>query len=247
MSELNFDSPVPLYHQLSEILEQCIVAGQYKPGQQLPIGKDLAAQYHVGLQTVRAALTQLENKGFITRRAGRGTFVVEHRRPQDFLLDRSFSRQMLELGRKPSSKILNCKVELASPELAAELGIPPQEPILILDRLRYGDGDPVALQYMLVSARHCPDIEKHNFATESVYEVLRQCYGIEIKEITHVISCVAANRKQATLLGVRLGTPLLVIRTCAVAMDGTLIEKTLSYYRADRFEYRTTYGTGDMH
>ncbi len=244
---LDLQSPVPLYHQLGEILEQLIASGQYEPGQQLPTGAELAERYRVGLQTVRAALTQLENKGLIVRRAGKGTFVAERRRPQDFLLDRSFSRYMQEVARQPTSRVFTCRLQPVGPELAAELGISPQEPTLVLDRLRYGNGDPVALQYTIVLARHCPGIEKHDYAVESLYSVLRHDYGVEIKEITHSISCAAATREQASLLGVRVRTPLLVIRTCAIAMDGTLVEKTLSYYRSDRYEYRTVYGASGTH
>lgn len=247
MVGLDFDSPIPLYHQLSKILEQQIVSGEYQPGQQLPTGKELAAQYRVGLQTVRAALTQLENQGLITRRAGKGTFVTEQRRPQDFLLDRSFTRQMLELGRKPSSQVLTCRVQQAGHEWSTKVGISPNDPVLVLHRLRCGDGESVALQYTLIPVADCPGIEKHDFAKESLYEVLSGCYGVQIREITHSISCALATREQASLLGVRVRTPLLVIRTRAIDSNGKLVEETLSYYRADRYEYRTVYSADDKY
>jgi GntR family transcriptional regulator len=239
MSELDFSSPVPLYHQLAEILERDIRSGKYAVGEQLPTAKELAEKYRVGLQTVRAALTQLENKGLITRHAGKGTFVAERR--SEFFLDRSFTRQMRELGRTPSSRVLTSEVRPADQALAAELGLTPGAPVFHLYRVRYGDGDPVSLQYTLVPTHHCPDITSHDFSRESLYEVLSHCYNIEISEIIHTISCAAATPEQASLLGVRVRTPLLIIRTRAIANDGTLVEQTLSYYRADKYEYRTTY------
>lgn len=239
MMPLDFNSPVPLYYQLAEILERDIRSGQYRAGEQLPTTKELAERYQVGLQTVRAALSQLENKGLIFRRAGKGTFVAD--RPAEFFLDRSFTRQMKELGCKPSSKVLVCEVRPAGRELADELNLSPEDPVLHLHRIRYGDEEPISLQYTVVPIHHCPDIASHDFSKESLYEVLLHCYGVEIAKITHTISCVAADPQQASLLGIRVRSPLLVIRTRAIAKDGALVEQTLSYYRSDRYEYRTTY------
>lgn len=241
MVTLNFDSPVPLYYQLAEILEREIRSGKYIAGKQLPTAKELAERYRVGLQTVRAALSQLENKGLIFRRAGKGTFVAG--RPAEFLLDRSFTRQMRDLGLQPSSKVLVCEVRPAGRELSAELNLLPEDPVLHLYRVRYGDGEPISLQYAFVPIHRCPDIANHDFSVESLYEVLFHCYNIEVREITHTISCAAATPQQASLLGVRVRSPLLVIRTRAIAIDGTLVEQTLSYYRSDRYEYRTTYAS----
>lgn len=245
MVTLNFESPVPLYHQLAEILEGGIRSGKYSAGQQLPTARELAESYQVSVQTVRAALSQLEYKGLIFRRAGKGTFVAD--RPAEFFLDRSFTRQMQELGRKPSSKVLRCEVIPAGHELASELNLSPEEPVLHLDRIRYGDGEPISLQYTVVPTHFCAGIETHDFSVESLYQVLSHCYYIELEKILHTISCSAATPEQALLLGVRVRTPLLVIRSRAISKGEELVEQTLSYYRADCYEYRTTYEARGAH
>lgn len=72
---LNPASPVPLYHQLAELLDKRIVAGTLRPGQQLPSEPELARTFHIGRPTVRQATEVLMRKGLVERRRGAGTFV----------------------------------------------------------------------------------------------------------------------------------------------------------------------------
>ncbi len=72
---LNPNSPVPLYHQLAEIISDRIRSGEYEPGQAIPSETALARQYHIGRPTVRQAMDVLAHKHLIQRRRGAGTFV----------------------------------------------------------------------------------------------------------------------------------------------------------------------------
>ena len=72
---LNPKSPVPLYHQLADILLERIRSGIYTTGQMIPSETGLAQQYGIGRPTVRQAMETLVQKGVIQRRRGAGTFV----------------------------------------------------------------------------------------------------------------------------------------------------------------------------
>lgn len=67
---LNPNSPVPLYHQLAEIISDRIRSGEYEPGQAIPSETALARQYHIGRPTVRQAMDVLAHKHLIQRDAG---------------------------------------------------------------------------------------------------------------------------------------------------------------------------------
>ena len=69
------ESPVPFYFQLSELLEQEIVAGRYEPGVRLPSEPEISRRYGLSRTTIRQALSRLEQEGLIHRRKGQGTFV----------------------------------------------------------------------------------------------------------------------------------------------------------------------------
>jgi GntR family transcriptional regulator len=72
---LNPNSPIPLYHQLAEIITDRIKAGAYRPGESIPSETVLAKQYRIGRPTVRQAMDVLVKKKLIHRRRGAGTFV----------------------------------------------------------------------------------------------------------------------------------------------------------------------------
>ena len=72
MFELNDSSPK--YHQLKEFIKTQILDGEILPGEKLTSENALARQFKLSRHTVRQALGELENEGFICREKGRGTF-----------------------------------------------------------------------------------------------------------------------------------------------------------------------------
>ncbi len=74
---LQRDSGVPLYAQVSEILVQRILNGEWQPGISLPAEPELCEEFGVARGTLRQALSKLENMGYLRRERGRGTFVAD--------------------------------------------------------------------------------------------------------------------------------------------------------------------------
>jgi len=66
---------IPLYRQLEEILKQRIKNGELKPGVQIPTEFELCEEFGISRISVRQALAELANDGFLCRHQGRGTFV----------------------------------------------------------------------------------------------------------------------------------------------------------------------------
>ena len=76
-SQLQRESAIPLYHQLRCSLMEAIDAGQWQSGQQLPNESKLAENFGVSKITVRQALQELSDLGYVDREQGRGTFVSD--------------------------------------------------------------------------------------------------------------------------------------------------------------------------
>lgn len=233
-------SRVPLYRQIEDDLRRMIGDGVLPPGAALPAEFVLSERYGVGRQTIRLALSRLAANDLIVRYAGRGTFVkspIEDRRK--FYLDRSFTRQMAELGMRAHSKVLEIGSGIVSPISPEPLHERLGAPFLRLVRLRFGDSEPVGIQSTVIITERCPGIDSTDFNTHSLYDVLAGRYRLPIAEITHSISATAADRLQAALLQVASGAPLLIVNTTARLEDRSIIEQTTSYYRADKYEYST--------
>src|SRR5688500_1073691 len=69
---------LPLYREVKEKLIQALAAGEWRPGAKIPVEAELARRYGIGISTVRAAVSELEAAGILSRRQGKGTFVSEH-------------------------------------------------------------------------------------------------------------------------------------------------------------------------
>jgi GntR family transcriptional regulator len=69
-------APVPLYEQAAAELRRAIADGEVRPGQRMPLAKDLAAVLGVNKNTVLRALRQLRDEGLLEFRRGRGITVA---------------------------------------------------------------------------------------------------------------------------------------------------------------------------
>ncbi len=206
-AHLNPHSPIPLYHQAYLLIRNMINRGLFKHGDLLPSEIDLALSLNIGRQTIRQAMSKLVEDGLVERFSGRGTFVCKEKVEKDFFLDRSFSQEMTELGKKTHSKVLsisNAVIDGSSPLcFQKKLGAP----CLHLTRLRFGDKIPIGLQEAIILTEHCPGLEKHDFTKESLFRVITEIYGLEISEIYHIVNAVIASEEQAELLEINSGTP----------------------------------------
>ncbi len=77
MSNIDHNSPVPIYHQLKTLIREKIESGVWRPGDRIPTEHKLCQMYNISRTPVRQALNELEFEGLIVRRPGHGTYVSE--------------------------------------------------------------------------------------------------------------------------------------------------------------------------
>lgn len=235
------DSPVPLYHQVESDLRRLIQEGDLTPGAEIPPEHVLSKGYDVSRHTIRRAMGRLVDDDLVERSAGRGTFVAPTADQAQFYLDRSFTEQMAEMGREASSRVLASQTGVIEEDAPEVLQQKVGAPCLRLSRLRLGDEEPIGIQHHTVVTEECPDLERHDFSSASLYNLLANEYALRIGELQHTISAAVATERQAQLLEVASGAPLLVVYTTALLDAGPVIEHTTSYYRSDRYVYRTSH------
>lgn len=86
-------SDQPLYQQIKEQIKAAIFNEELKEGEQLPSIRSLANDLHVSVLTTKRAYTELETEGFITTRAGKGSYVA----PENLELFMESKRRMVEI------------------------------------------------------------------------------------------------------------------------------------------------------
>src|SRR5262245_1886421 len=164
MAALSRDLPVPLYHQVKTSILHEIEAGHWRPEDRLPSEDDLAERFRVSKITVRQAMRDLAERGYIRREQGRGTFVQRPPLIEGPRTLTSFTEEMRKQGAQASSEVLEQGTAPASADVAAMLGIGEDEPVFRLRRLRLADGDPMGVQTTFIPASLVPGIDDIAFS-----------------------------------------------------------------------------------
>lgn len=76
MIVLDYQSRTPIYEQIVNEFEKCIIHGKLKPSDQMPSIRELAQELGVNPNTVKKSYSELENKNIIKSMSTKGTFIT---------------------------------------------------------------------------------------------------------------------------------------------------------------------------
>lgn len=226
----------PLYLQLKNQLLDDISAGVYTKGQRIPTENELAQTFSVSRITVRKALKELEQEGLLVRRQGKGTFVADHSLRRDILHNSSFTEICRSAGLTPGARTIKSVIEDATPSDVAELGIAPDSKVIALERIRYADGIPVAIEFSRLPERFSFLIEE-DLNDASLIQVLADKYNIRFTSTgPKTLKLVYATYEQAKYLSLSKGYPLISIACVSFDASGTPCHRSLQLIVGDKFE-----------
>lgn len=223
---MNSTASTPLYLQLEEALRQDIHKGLYPSGSKLPTENELGNIYHMSRVTVRKALQILEDKGYIDRKAGKGTYVAEKKLQRNFTGNvRSFTLMCEALGMKPSAEMICIKLLPPGQKQQELMKLSPEQQVLYIERIRYAGGQPVLIErdYFSDEFRF---LFSEDLEHQSLYELIRQKKKLVFTHAERTIDIVFSNASESRMLGIKTGYPLL--RICSTTVDATGNYVTLS-------------------
>ena len=95
---------LPKYYVLQQNLIKSIERGEFEPGKPIISERELVEKYQVSRITVRKAIDELVNEGFLYRIQGKGTFIREESGSQNLFSLNSCTEDVRKLGKIPSKK-----------------------------------------------------------------------------------------------------------------------------------------------
>ncbi len=230
-------SPVPLYFQVAQYLEQMIESGELPMGTRLDNEGKLAGQLGLSKPTMRRALEYLVGRGLLVRKRGIGTQVVQAKVTREVELT-SLYDDLAKTGRDPSTTVVSFSTEPAPDALAAELGLAAGTPVYVFERLRYAGAEPLALMRNHVP-EHLMRLSAADLEEQGLYNLFRS-NGISMRIAKQSIGARAATAAEARALGERKGAPLLVMERSAYDEQGRAVEHGRHVYRASRYSFDLT-------
>ena len=230
-------SPVPLYFQVAQYLEQMIESGELPMGTRLDNEGDLAGQLGLSKPTMRRAIEYLVGRGLLVRKRGIGTQVVHAKVTREVELT-SLYDDLAKTGRDPSTTVVSFRTEPAPDALAAKLGLAAGTPVYVFERLRFADAEPLALMRNHVP-EHLLQLSAADLEAQGLYNLFR-ANGIGMRIAKQAIGARAATAAEARALGERKGAPLLVMERSAYDEQGRAVEHGRHVYRASRYSFDLT-------
>ena len=234
---LDRDSPVPLYFQVAAHLEEEITSGNLAAGDRLENEVKIAEDLGLSRPTVRAAFGYLVDKGLVMRRRGQGTVVTSGKVSRSVKLTSLFD-DLAASGKSPTTKILHNEVIRPSDLVKESLDLAEGQLVIFLERLRYGEGEPIALMHNYIPTSlvtlSSEMLEDHGF-----YQLLR-AGGIYPDHAIQRISAKNASTGEAKLLDEARGTALVNMERTTYDAAGQAIEFAQHVYRASRYTLTTT-------
>lgn len=232
---LEASSYVPYYEQIAEQVRKQIRAQNLLPGNAFYSEGELAKSLGISKMPVHQAFQKLRAEGLLLITRGKRPVIGSDRVRWDFQELRGFSEEMRRRGLNPSARVLSIELQNPTPEVLEALQLEENQQVYYLKRLRFVDGQPVAVVTSFLPAHVFPGLEKLDLAGQSLYHIIENVYRRPLQWADEVIGAVTAGPDDAYILQTIVGSALLIIREKTFDMQRTPIEYSVSLLRGDRY------------
>ncbi|HWC87500.1 MAG TPA: GntR family transcriptional regulator [Solirubrobacteraceae bacterium] len=226
-----------LRHQLAQELRHLIRSGELSPGDKLPSEPELAHERAVSRSSMRAAITMLEEEGFVRRRHGSGTYVT-HRPalPNDLSRNFGVSSLIASTGLEPGTAEETAELVAAPAFVAEALEVEPGAAVSALRRVRTADGRRVVDTTDWCRADHLSPDELRAIGDGSVYSALA-ARGLPVHHGVATITPGNADPDTALRLDVARGALLLTVDQVDMTAEGVPVLVSREHHLADAFSF----------
>jgi GntR family transcriptional regulator len=231
------NSPIPLYYQLAERLQEQIRSGELRSGEQLPSERELSEQVGVSRMTARQAVAYLAREGLLEVKPGVGTFVAEPKLAYDALHLLGFTEEMACRGVGVTSRVLEQEIVIPPPRVARELALASGQETVKIARVRLSQNVPLLMETIFIPLALCPDLATQELASQSLYGVLASRYGLSLVRARQTLESTIANEYEAELFGVPPGAPMILLEGVTYSHRDRPVEYFKAIYRGDRCKF----------
>ncbi|WP_208560534.1 trehalose operon repressor [Marinilactibacillus kalidii] len=225
------------FHEIFIDIEAAILNQTYKSGDLLPSENVLTKKYNVSRETIRKALTLLLENGYIQKKQGKGSIVLDVKR-FDFPISGLTSYKELQDSQKISSEtiLIENKVITIPKHIANFLKVSEDTTVHAVIRTRKVDEEVVILDkdYLLTSViEHLPNEE----AAHSLYHYIENKLGLKIGYARKEFTVEPVTYEDKHLMTLHDDHHIVVTRSDVHLEDTRLFQYTESRHRLDKFRF----------
>jgi GntR family transcriptional regulator len=229
-------SKIPVYQTIETNIKKRIIRGDLKQGDMIQSENELKEVYKTSRMTVRQALSNLVNDGYLYRKKGKGTFVntLKIEKKMQGLL--GFTEEMRRINKKVKNRIIKFAIEPADSEVSAKLFLRPGEDVYYIERVRYGDDIPVLYEKLFIPKTIFNDLNQ-SVLENSFYDYVENTLNIKISYCMQSLEAKSASTIVSEMLEINRNSPILYMTRHTFLDRGYPFEYVKSYYRADQYRF----------
>lgn len=227
----------PLYLQIKNILKERILHGVYPLGTNIPSEPQLEQEFTVSKITVRGAIQELVQEGFLEKGSGKGTKVIRNKTASKWSKWKHFTEILVEDGHRIQKEWLSAETirNTAGSELYGLFG----EHCMKLERVYYLDGEPYIFYAHYVTLTE-KEVELADFRDHSLYELLEE-QGISLDKLRDEFAVSVPPPEVQEFLRLAEGMPVLKRSRYSRDAQGNVAEYSIGYYNTELQNYVVDY------
>ncbi|MDQ0200850.1 GntR family transcriptional regulator [Neobacillus ginsengisoli] len=234
---LKQDNQIPLYIQLKESIRSSIINGQLKYGDQIPTELELSEEYKISRITVRKAILELVEEGYLVKKQGKGTFVNKRKIERKIVHFLSFSDACKANGLTASSKVTKKEIIQPTPNDQKLLQLDDGDACVFIQRVRYAGDSPIMLENNYFSYKDFHSLLNENLEG-SVYKILREKLNVKpFGARGTTLEIVRATEEEVNLLHTSSGEPLFYMETTVFDENSRPVHIGKQYILGDSYKF----------
>ncbi len=226
----------PVYQVIENDIKDKIQKGELKHGDMINSENELKDMYFVSRMTVRQALNNLVNEGYLYRHKGKGTFVnnIKIEKKMQGLI--GFTEEMRRMNKRVRSKIITFDTMKADDEIASKLFLKPGDDVYSIERVRYGDDIPVLFERLFIPVSLFKEMDQ-KIMESSFYDYIENHLNIKISHCIQTLEAKSSNPRVSEMLEIQKSSPVLFMTRNTFLDRGFPFEYVKAYYRADQYRF----------
>lgn len=230
---LDRSSAQPLWAQLEDELRRGLAAGDFDD--RFPTDLELTKRYGVSRHTVRDAVGRLQADGLVRRTRGRGTIVERAEFEQRLGALYSLFSSIEAAGVEQRSEVVSVGIT-TDPTAAEQLTVPADTELFRLERVRFADDEPLAIDVAWLPADLGRPLLDADFSHTALYDELEKRCACRPDRGWERIAPVVPTEDECRLLG--LDVPDASFRVERLGQHGeTIVEWRVTLIRGDRYRF----------
>ncbi|TQS71075.1 GntR family transcriptional regulator [Ornithinibacillus gellani] len=220
----------PLYLQVKDILKERIITGRYAKNELIPPEPELEREFGVSKITIRKAVEQLVQEGYVEKRSGIGTTVLDNHAVSKLSKGQRFSEYLLEEGYMLQKQLIDVSIVTADLHAIKAFG----KRAYCIERLYTLNDKPyIHFKHYISGDIDLPN--NRDYFTHSLYEILYE-QGVRFHRFKDEFGVAVPDEKIAELLQIEQ-QPLLHRERFSYDLGERLIEYSVAFYNTAVHKY----------